>query len=46
LYNIFIEFVISVKLVRLIKILVYWNESYSRVLVCTDLSDMISVTNG
>jgi hypothetical protein len=44
LYNILVEFVISVKLVRLIK--VCCNETFSRVLVGKHLSEMISIKNG
>ena len=44
LYNILIEFGITMKLVRLIKIC--QNESYSRVRVRKNLSDMFPLKNG
>ena len=44
LYNIFFEFGIPVKLVRLIKMCL--NETYSRVRVGKHLSDRFAVTNG
>jgi len=44
LYNILIEFCISMKLARLIKVCL--NETYSRVQVGKHLSDMFPVRNG
>jgi len=44
LYNILIQFGISKKLVRLIK--TYLTETYSRVRVGKNLSDMFSIRNG
>jgi hypothetical protein len=44
LYNIFIEFVIPKKLVRLIKMCL--TETYSRVWVGKNLSKMFPITNG
>jgi hypothetical protein len=44
LYNIFIEFGIPLKLVRLIKMCL--NETYSRVQVGKHLSDMFPIKNG
>jgi len=44
LYNILIEFGIPMKLVRLIKFCL--NETYSRVRVGKNLSDMFSITTG
>ena len=43
-YNILIEFVIPIKLVRLIKMRL--NESYSRVCIGKYLSDMFPIKNG
>jgi hypothetical protein len=44
LYNILIEFGISMKLVRLTKM--FLNETYSRVWVGKHLSDMFPIRNG
>jgi hypothetical protein len=44
LYNILIEFVVPLKLVRLIKMCL--NETYSRVWVGKHLSDMFPIKNG
>ena len=44
MYNILIEFGIPMKLVRLIKLCL--NETYSRVRVGKDLSDMFPIRNG
>jgi hypothetical protein len=44
LYNILIEFVIPMKLVRLIRMCL--NETYSRVRVGKNLSDMFPIKNG
>jgi len=44
LYNIIIEFGIPMKLVRLIKM--YLTETYSRVQVYKNLSDMFAIRNG
>jgi len=44
LYNILIEFCISMKLVRLIKMCL--NETYSRVRVGKNLSEMFPIRNG
>ena len=44
MYNILIEFGISMKLIRLIKI--WLNETYSNVWVDKHLCDMFSVKNG
>ena len=44
MYNILVEFGIPMKLVRIIKVCL--TETYSRVRVGTNLSDMLPITNG
>jgi hypothetical protein len=44
LYNSLIEFGFPMKLVRVIKVCL--NATYSRVLVCKNLSDMLPIRNG
>jgi len=44
LYNILIEYVVPKKLVRLVKMCL--TETYSRVRVCKNVSDMLPVRNG
>jgi len=44
LYNILTEFSVYMKLVRLIKLCL--TETYSRVRVCSHLSDMLPIKNG
>ena len=44
MYNILVEFVTPMKLVRLIKVCV--NETYISVQVCKHLSDMFPIRNG